>query len=108
MKGILKVISCTLLLVGSAHAQDTIELSSAQMDQINAGAATAIAESGGGFEGFGDFNIAFSDSNTETYTFDDDGFSVGYSYAENATGAFSLNGANSVGSSSSSSVVVIE
>lgn len=108
MKGILKVISCTLLLAGTAYAQDTIELSSEQMDQINAGAATAIAQSGGAFEGEGIFNVAFTDSNTETYTFDDDGFSVGYSYAENATGAFSLFGENSVGSSSSSSVVVIE
>lgn len=108
MKKLITVISSTLLLAGVAHAQDTIELTSAQMDQVNAGAATAYASSEGGFEVFGIFNIAGSSSYTNTQTYDDDSFSSGSAYASNSTGAFTFIGANQVGSYSSASVVIIE
>lgn len=108
MKKLITVISSALLLAGVAHAQDTIELSSAQMDQVNAGAASAYASGSGAFVAFGLLNIVGSDSYSNTGTYDDNSSSAGYAYGSNSTGAFSFLGANAVGSHSSASVVIIE
>jgi hypothetical protein len=108
MKKLVTVISSALLLAGVANAQDTIELSSAQMDQVNAGAATAYASSTGNFEVLGLFNIAGSSSYTDTDTFDSGNFSAGSAYATSSTGAFTFFGANAVNSQSYASVIVIE
>lgn len=108
MKKLITVISSALLLTGVAHAQDTIELSSAQMDQVNAGFASAYASGSGHFEAIGLFNIVGSDSYSNTETFDSDHVSAGSAYGTNSTAAFTFFGANEVGSHASASVVVIE
>ena len=112
MKKLSLVIASAFLLAGTANAQDTINLTSAQMDRVTAGVfAGAFAASGGGFsaEGFSDI-IASSEGGTftETNASEEDGTASAFAASTNTTQVLIDGGYSEVGSGSFSAVIITD
>ena len=106
MKKLVAIISGALL-AGVVNAQGTIELTSAQMDQVTAGAAASEAAAAGIFGSFGGVTtIAVSLSAAEVESINVPGFSAGFAASANETAVFTFGGANIAQSASQSTVQI--
>ena len=109
MKKLAAIISGAFL-AGAVNAQGTVELTSAQMDQVTAGATAASSLAFGEFFSFDAFTtIATSVGGAQAETFEVPGFSFGFAQAQNATAvlAVGVNPWSSAESYSEASVVIL-
>lgn len=107
MKKLVAIIS-GLMLAGVVHAQDKIELTATQMDQVTAGFAAASAAQAGSVVAFGLFNFGGSVGASATNTIDLPGFTQATAIATNTSGALTIIGGNTSASGAQASALVVD
>jgi hypothetical protein len=106
IKKLLAIITGALL-AGAVSAQGTVELTSAQMDQVTAGSAAADAIAAGAFASVGGVTtIADVISAAAVDTVNVPGFSSGFAASANQTVVFTFGGSNAAASASQSAVLI--
>ena len=80
------------IFAGVVNAQNTLELTATQMDQVTAGFAAAGASAGSLAESIGIINIAGTSSYTNTYAKDVPGTTEASAYGTSSAGAFTVFG----------------
>lgn len=107
MKKLIALIS-GFIFAGVVNAQNTVELTTTQMDQVTAGFVAAGANAGALAESIGIVNIAGTSTYTNTNASDEPGFTYGSAYGSSSAEAFTVFGANQTSSGSSAGVLIIE